>query len=59
LIDQCSVFLYVCLCQVLKLTSATPDHQQQASTAVVIVWVRLQVFSQMIDFLGQQYDLNL
>ena len=43
---------------VLEQLLALGDHQQQATAAVVIFLMALQMFSQVIDAFGKQSDLH-
>lgn len=58
-LDQGAVTVDVDLLQVIEKTTTIADHQQQATTRVVIVLVGLQVLGQIGDTLAQQRNLNL
>src|ERR1035437_4384603 len=45
--------------QVFEQTAALADHHQQPAARTVILFVRLQMFGQMVDPLGQQRNLHV
>src|SRR5690606_6174899 len=59
LLDQCAVTRDVRLLQVLEQPTALADQQQQPTTAVVVLLVRLQVLREVVDAVREQRDLDL
>ena len=53
------VALNVCSLQIIEQTPALRDHLQKAAPRVVIFLVNLEMFSQLVDSLAKQSDLNL
>ena len=53
------VALNVCPLQIIEQTPALRDHLQQAAPRVVVFLVNLEMFSQLVDSLAEQSDLNL
>lgn len=51
--EQLSILLDVTLADVVKHSTAAPDHQQKTTTTVVIFCMCLQVFRQAVDSVGQ------
>lgn len=45
--------------QVFEQAAALADHHQQPAARAVILFVRLQMFGQMVDPLGQQRNLHV
>ena len=45
--------------QVFEQAAALADHHQQPAARAVILFVRLQMFGQMVDSLGQQRNLHI
>ena len=58
-VDQLAVAVEVLALQVIEQRAALADHLQQATPAVVVLVVVLQVLGQVRDALGQERDLNL
>lgn len=59
LCNQGSVALHVLFLEVPKVSPTLTDHHEQTPPTVMILLVDLQVFSEVIDALCQQRDLNL
>ena len=57
LLDDRAVTLDIVLLEVCEEVSSVTDHLEKAATAVVVLVVRLHVFSQVVDTVGQKCDL--
>ena len=57
--DQALVAGHVLLLHIVQQAAALADENQQATTAVEILWVRLQVLGQFRDAAREQRDLHL
>ena len=57
--DDRTVPLDVLVHQIVQHLAALTDHLQQATTAVVVVLVNLQVLGELLDAGGQNGDLDL
>lgn len=57
-LDQLLVARAICSMQVRQQATATADHLQQATAAVMIVDMNAQVSDHLIDPVGQQCDLH-
>ena len=57
--DQFAVVLDVLLGDVVQQPAALADQQQQATAAVVVALVHLEVLGQVCDPLGEQRDLDV
>jgi hypothetical protein len=44
--------------QVIQEAFTTSDHLEESTTAVVVLLVKVEVISQIVDLLGEQGDLN-
>jgi len=51
------IAVQICVLQVFEQAPALADHHQQPAARAVILFVRLQMFGQMVDPLGQQRNL--
>src|SRR5262249_8342026 len=58
-IDQLAIAVEVLALQVVEQRAALADHLEEATPAVVVLVVVLQVLGQVRDALGQERDLNL
>src|ERR687897_374101 len=59
LLDQLAIAGDVLLGQVVEQPAALADEQQQTAAAVVVVLVLLEVFSEVVDAVGQHRHLDL
>lgn len=59
LLDDRTVTSDIGLLEVCEKVSSVTDHLEKAATAVVILVVRLHVFGQIVDAVGQECNLNL
>jgi len=57
--DHCAVSLHILPSQVVEQPAPLTHHHQEASAAVMIVFVLTQVLGQMVDTFGEQRDLHL
>jgi hypothetical protein len=57
--DECAVALYIDAAQVVQQTTATADEHQQATAAVVVLLVHLEVLREVCDAVGEERDLHL
>ena len=52
-VEEFAILLDVTLADVVKHSTAAPDHQQKTTTTVVIFCMGLQVLRQAVDSVGQ------
>ena len=57
--DEFAVVLDVLTGDIVEQTATLADHQHQATAAVVVALVHLEMFSQVGDPLGEQSDLHI
>ena len=58
-IDYLVILIDITTLEVIKQFPATRDHYKQAATRVVVLFMYLEMFRQLIDPLRQQRDLHL
>jgi hypothetical protein len=57
--DEASITLHVLSTQIVQKPPTLADHQEQTTTAVVIVLVIAKMLGQVVDPLGEQCNLDL
>src|SRR5215472_6742898 len=58
-LDQLVVAVGVLVAEILEQLATVPDHLQQSAARMVVFRVRLEMFGQVRDAVGQQRDLDL
>ena len=57
LLDCCTIAVYILLLQIVQKVSSVTNHLQQTTSGVMVVLMRLQMCSQIVDSLCQNGDL--
>lgn len=56
--DDVAITVNIFFLQIVKKASSLTNHLQQAAAAMMVFFMFLQMFIQIVDFVGQNRDLN-